>query len=145
MISSTWHQCFPQGTWIPHWEHQCSWSRVHKVPRLIFRKNLSAELLLKILMDNPNNLTESRLYRIVDWIIHKCLTVRSKSSKLLQTVVTASHTCSKKKKFRFHNFWCNFLCKLYVCKGKYNYWQQTTFTHTFSNIYQFYCSTARRI
>ena len=44
---------------------------------LVLGKYLCAELLFKVLTDDPYDLAESGLYGIVDRVVHDCLTVRT--------------------------------------------------------------------
>ena len=64
---------------------------------LIFGKNLRAELLLKILTNDPYYLAKASLNGIINTIVHNGLTIGAKPVELLQTTITASHTCSQKK------------------------------------------------
>ena len=61
---------------------------------LILRENLLAEVLLKVLADNPYNLAEASLDSIVDAVVHDRLTIGTQSVKLFQTTVTAAHAGS---------------------------------------------------
>ena len=60
---------------------------------LVFREDLSAELFLEILADNPHNLTESCLNGIIDTIVHNGLAIGAQTVKLLQATITATHAC----------------------------------------------------
>ena len=60
----------------------------------VFGEDLLAEILLKVLTDNPNNLAEASLDSIVDAVVHNRLTIGTQSVKLFQTTVTAAHAGS---------------------------------------------------
>ena len=60
---------------------------------LVFRQNLIAKVLLKILADYKYNLTKSGLNGIINRIIHDGFTIRAQSVKLFQPTVAASHAC----------------------------------------------------
>ena len=60
---------------------------------LVFRQNLIAEILLKILAYYKYNLTKSGLNGIINRIIHDGFTIGAQSVKLFQPTVAASHAC----------------------------------------------------
>jgi hypothetical protein len=69
----------------------------------IFRKNNATEVVLKILTDNEHKLAKASIDSVVDTVIHDCLTVRTELIELLQSAITAAHTCSEEEKCWFHN------------------------------------------
>ena len=64
---------------------------------LIFTDDLFTEILLKVLADYKDKLSETATDGIKDRIIHDSLSVGTQSVKLLQATVTASHTGSQYK------------------------------------------------
>ena len=58
---------------------------------LVLREDLGAELLFKVLADNPYYLTKTCLNSVVDTIVHDGLAVRAQTVKLLQATITATH------------------------------------------------------
>ena len=63
----------------------------------ILGKHLFAELLFKILANYPYYFAKSGLDCIIDRIVHDGFTMRSQTIKLLQTSITAAHSCSQEK------------------------------------------------
>ena len=63
----------------------------------VFRKNLGAEISLKILTNYKYNFPKSTTNGIVNRIVHDGFAMRAKTIKLLQSTITAAHAGSKHK------------------------------------------------
>ena len=62
----------------------------------------ATEILLEILADNKDEFAEASVDSIVDGVIHNGFTVGAQGVQLLQTAITATHSCCEEKKCRFH-------------------------------------------